>query len=427
MAGTKVAADSRDERPRRGVWSLFSGAMGLDIGLELAGLPATVAAEVDPACCQTIRLNRPDLVLVEGDVRTLHASDLRQVSGADDDVFLVAGGPPCQSFSPGGNRAALTDPRGNLIYEYFRLVSEIRPQFFLFENVANLLTAALRHRPIAERPGQNWNLNAYHASRDHNDDSAAPMADDELSGSAFRALLEAIGSLNYRVSFGVLDASEYGAPQRRLRFVMLGARDCAPPQLPTPTHGEKPSMQRWRTVRDSIQDLQADPGPHYKYTDRYRHLFELVPPGGNWRDLPSDLQPDAMGGSFLAGGGKTGFFRRLSWDAPAPTITGKPNRKGAALCHPQVVRPLSVRECARLQGFPDEWTFSGPVQEQYRQIGNAVPVHLGEALGRAIINAGDKTGLELPPEWMLQTALSKLRHAARNKRSAPSKQLRLPS
>ncbi len=137
-------------KPPPEVWSFFSGAMGLDLGLEMAGVHPTLAVEMDSWCCTTIRRNRPSLTLVEGDVTKMTGAELRDLRTCSGDVELMVGGPPCQSFSPGGKRAGLNDPRGNLIYEYFRLVSEIRPRYFVMENVANLITAALNHRPIIE-------------------------------------------------------------------------------------------------------------------------------------------------------------------------------------------------------------------------------------------------------------------------------------
>lgn len=397
------------------VWSLFSGAMGLDLGLEQAGLRSSLCVEIDRWCCETIRLNRPDAKLVQDDVRALTGTDLRKISGVRGDVFLMVGGPPCQSFSPGGNRAGLSDPRGNLILEYFRLISEVQPRYFVFENVANLVTAALNHRAIADRPGKMWNLSAYTSNRTMNSDDGTAMRDDELSGSAFRFLLQEIGSLGYRFTFGVLDAAEHGAPQRRFRFVMIGSRAGNPPELPKPTHG-LPRLHPFRTLRDAIADL-AEPGFHYQYTPGFREIFALVPPGGNWRNLPRELQAAALGNSYAAGGGKTGFFRKLSWDQPAPTITGKPNRKGSALCHPSELRPLSVRECARLQGLPDNWVLCGSAQEQYRQIGNAVPTALGEAIGRQILGGMPATDEALEPARLLAQAARKLRNSARNKKT----------
>ena len=402
------------------VWSLFSGSMGLDLGLGSAGLAPTVAAEIDPWCCRSIAANRPSVTLLDGDIREMDGPTLRSASNHSGDVFAIVGGPPCQSFSSGGKRASLADPRGVLVFEFFRIVAEVQPLYFLFENVANLLTAAVRHRPIAERPGKNWNLNAYTADPRGNGD-APPMEPDEMSGSAIRSLLESVADLGYAISFGLVNAAEVGAPQRRLRFVMLGSRDGPPPSLPSRTHGEEPHLAPFATARGAIEDLQDDPGPGSEYVEATRRVFAQIPPGGNWRSLPEDAQRKAMGRAFDAGGGRTGFFRRLAWDEPSPTITTKPNRKSSAMCHPVATRPLSVRECARLQGFPDEWKFPGPMNKQYEQIGNAVPVKLGEALGASMLAGGIADAVE-SRQAMLDAAQAKLRAAARNKRSMPSRE-----
>lgn len=388
--------------------------MGLDLGLEAEGFQASVAVETEPIFCETIRSNRPETSVLQADISSLDGAALRRVTGQDE-VDLMVGGPPCQSFSPGGKRAALSDPRGNLIFEYLRIISEVRPRRFVLENVANLVTAAVRHRPIHERPGKSWNLSSY-SNRQvplfHTDDFP-PLQEDELSGSAIKLILStAIAEMGYSVSFGVLNSEVFGAPQRRYRFVMFGSRDGSVQPLPEPTHG--PELAPVKTVRDAIGDLGPDASPGSQYTEAVRAVFELVPPGGTWRDLPLDIAISAMGEkSYRAGGGKTGFFRRLGWDVPSPTITGKANRKGSALCHPSESRPLSVRECARLQGFPDEWRFSGSVHHQYLQIGNAVPVALGQAIGKA---------LKAPPlteepahDKMLKKAIHVLRSSARNK------------
>jgi DNA (cytosine-5)-methyltransferase 1 len=401
------------------VWSFFTGAMGLDLGLELAGLATTLAVDIDGTCCQTITQNRPGMDVWCTDVRTLSASAIGARRGSPKDVFLMAGGPPCQSFSPGGNRAALSDPRGNLIYTYLRLVSQIRPRYFLLENVANLVTAALRHRPIASRPGKKWNLSEYSdRARNHGDDAPA-MRPEELSGSAIRCVFSEMSNLGYEVNFAVLDAADYGAPQHRLRFIMLGSREGHAPAMPEPLRGDcSPDHAPWSTLRDAIFDLRQRPGPHSVYTPEVARYFELVPPGGNWRHLPKGLQRQALGeAAFLAGGGKMGYFRRLCWETPAPTVTGRANRKGTALCHPDFVRPLSVRECARVQGFPDEWCFSGSMSDQYLQVGNAVPVHLGMAIGRAILDtrASPPRRTNETLDSMLARAIRQLHRRARNK------------
>ena len=399
--------------------------MGLDLGLELAGLHSTLAVEIDSSCCQTLRRNRPELDVWHTDIADVTATTLNARRPHTEDVFLMVGGPPCKSFCPGGKRAALSDPRGNLIYIYLRLIGQVRPRYFLLENVANLVTAALRHRPIAERPGKKWNLSEYHDSSRNHGDNAAAMEPDELSGSAIRQVFSDLSDLGYALNFAVVDAAAYGAPQHRLRFIMLGSREGPALPIPKPDHGERTAEQLpWATVRDAIFDLREHPGPHSIYTPDVARYFELIPPGGNWRQLPKELQRKALGHAyFSAGGGKTGFYRRLAWDLPAPTITGRANRKGSALCHPESVRPLSVRECARLQGFPDAWAFDGSMSDQYLQVGNAVPVYLGRAIGRAILHGSQCNAQHESDsvDIMLFNAINCLRRSARNKRSVISR------
>ena len=411
------------------VWSFFSGGMGLDLGLEAAGIQASLAVEMDATCCATIRHNRPDLDVWEADASVIDANALRVRRGNPDEVFLMVGGPPCQSFSSGGKRAALSDPRGNLIYTYLRLVESVRPKYFVLENVANIVTAAVRHRPIDQRPGKHWNLSTYGRKTGSVDHSVPAMEADELSGSAIRQVFEDMRGLGYHLNFAVVDAADYGAAQHRLRFLMFGARDIQAPAIPSAMHGDRsPHAKPYRTVRDAIADLADRPGPHSIYTPGVAQYFEMIPPGGNWRSLPAELQRVALGeASFAAGGGKTGFFRRLSWDKPSPTVTGRANRKGSALCHPEALRPLSVKECARLQGFPDDWHFVGAMNRQYLQVGNAVPVPLGTAIGRTILDC-ELSAVQRPKqdefdlEWALQVAVTRLRSAAKNKVVARKKQ-----
>lgn len=392
--------------------------MGLDLGLEAAGLHPTLANEVDAVFCRTIRSNRPTLDLIEGDVCGLTGDFLRAHRRFDGEVHLMAGGPPCQTFCPGGKRAALTDPRGNLIYEYLRLVAEVRPRHFVLENVANLTTAALRHRPIKDRPGQHWSLKKYEGPQLPLGDGEAALEPEEMAGSALGQIMQDVGQLGYHVNFGVLDSADYGAPQHRLRFVMLGSRDFPPPALPVATHG--PGREPFATVGEAIRHLADAPGPHSEYTEPVRRLFALVPEGKNWRALPKDMQREALGGAYEAGGGKTGFFRRLGWDKPSPTITGRANRKGSAMCHPEADRPLSVRECAALQGFPPEWEFAGSMAAGYAQVGNAVPVALGRAIGAVLVahkaSVAARTAPSSPDGWdgMMAAAIGRLRAAGRN-------------
>jgi len=226
----------------RDVWSFFTGAGGLDIGFEAVGLAPSLAVETHKDCLATLKANRPVVSLANvpqdkpGDVSRLTGDDLRSFACTDDDVFLMIGGPPCQSFSTGGKRAALSDPRGNLIYHYLRLIGEVRPRFFVLENVANLLTAAIRHRPIAERPGKHWSLKRYADGSLKSDDGNAPLDEDELSGSAIRHMACDIKKLGYDISLGVLNSADFGCAQKRLRLVIVGCRDGDAPPMPQPTH-----------------------------------------------------------------------------------------------------------------------------------------------------------------------------------------------
>lgn len=396
------------------VWSFFSGGMGLDIGLTSVGLKPTLALEIDDECVKTIRNNEPGVTIIHDDISKHSEKTLRKIMDYKNEVFLVVGGPPCQSFSTGGKRSSISDPRGNLIFEYLRIIKEVQPRYFILENVANLITAAVVHRPIIERPGNKWNLSSYNNSTE--------ISDDEKSGSAFRQIWLDVCSMGYGIHFQVVDSADYGAPQHRLRFIMIGKKDGLAPKLIDPIFGPY-RTHPWRTIRDAIYDLKDDPGDHSEYTKEVKEIFDLVPPGGTWRNLPIEIQKKAMGNSYHSGGGKTGFFRRLSWDAPSPTLTTAANRKGSSLCHPENSRPLSVKEYSRIQGFPDSWKFSGSMSRIYRQIGNAVPIALGWAAGMSILKAEEgQMYSQYSFDEMFVRATNKLRNSAKNKRNKASQQ-----
>jgi DNA (cytosine-5)-methyltransferase 1 len=372
------------------VVSLFSGALGLDLGLERAGLETAVAVEQDGDSCDTIRHNSPHTAVVEDDARGLDTEEILNAGNITrDDVFLVSGGPPCVTFSSGGNRGSIRDAEGSLFEDYLRVVGQIRPNYFVFENVANIVTAAIEHRPIEERPGQDWNLSSYSESGDSSiGDGATPLMPEEQSGSAIEVILDAFENLGYSMAFFVMNAADYGAPQHRKRLFIVGSRDGTKLWLPEPSHGPPTvdGVEPRRTLRDAIGDL-AGSLDHPDYSDEYVRFFSNVPQGGNWKDLDEEMQKEAMGGSYDSGGGRTGYFRRLSWEEPSPTVTKKPNRKSSAFCHPEETRPLSVEEWARIQTFPDEWEFVGSMYSKYRQIGNAVPVELAQSIGEMIVTA----------------------------------------
>jgi DNA (cytosine-5)-methyltransferase 1 len=250
-----------------------------------------------------------------------------------------------------------------------RLIEGIQPRFFVMENVRGLLSAAIRHRPIEQR-GK----------------GARPYEPDELPGSAFQVILDEFERLGYTYVYGLLNAADYGVPQIRERVIIIGSRDHEPIALPKPTHSQNGSgLPRWRTLREALEGLR-DPEPQYPpYPESRLRFLRLIPEGGNWRSLPPELLPEAMGGALHSGGGKVGFYRRLAWDKPSPTITTSPAQKATDMCHPSELRPISVREAARIQGFPDDWVFCGSMADQYRQIGNAVPLGLGKAIGDSLI------------------------------------------
>jgi len=211
----------------------------------------------------------------------------------------------------------------------------------------------------------------------------------EELGSAFVLILKALKKTGYHVQFRVLNAADYGTPQTRERLVFIGSRDGREIRFPKPTHSRDPvdGQAPWVSLRDALKGLDDQNPVFAKLCPSKRKYLKRIPEGGNWRDLPTRSQKKALGGAYSSWGGRSGFFRRLAWDKPSPALTTKPDSKATMLCHPKELRPLSVRECACLQQFPDNWVFEGGVPQQYKQIGNAVPVGLGEILGRAIVRA----------------------------------------
>jgi DNA (cytosine-5)-methyltransferase 1 len=346
--------------PAYGVVSLFSGAMGLDLGLQRAGLAVCVSQDHDKWCLETMRKNGQ--VAVGGDIRELIAQDpqcrflLEPAQLGTRDVFAVVGGPPCQSFSTAGKRMGVEDERGTLYHQFLHVVETLAPRFFVMENVKGLA-------------------------------STPSIAGEKNSPPVLGVILEHFKKLGYHTVHGVLDAVHYGTPQFRERLVIVGSRDKEAIFLPAPTHfhmHQNPDM-RWRTLFDAIGDLQGHGGPHANFSPKIAQYLALVPEGGNWKSLPPNKVQEAMGGAYLSGGGKVGFYRRLSFSEPSPTLVTSPVQKATLLCHPREARPLSVSEYSRVQGFPDDWVFEGKTADAYRQIGNAVPIPLGLAIGQMLL------------------------------------------
>lgn len=357
----------------RDVISLFSGAMGLDIGLAKAGLNVVIGQDFDASCVKTMRANGHKVL--EGDIREIEPQQFLSLTGLHiGEPFLICGGPPCQPFSTAGKRLGINDPRGSLFMDFIRMIDYIRPRFFVMENVKGIMSAPLKHVPLAER------------------DEKDP---EQRLGTVLDVILSEFNKLGYKTVYGVLDAVNYGVPQFRERFVLIGSRDNEDIFLPIPTHFQMHQNQeyQWKSVRSVIEDLEFDSGECATLSDERLKFLKMVPQGGNWRDLPEDIIPIAMGGAYTSGGGKVGFYRRLSYDQPSPTVVTSPVQKATMMCHPTQNRPLSVKEYARIQQFPDNWIFTGTTAAKYRQIGNAVPVGLAEAIGKAVIAVADKSAV----------------------------------
>ncbi len=361
----------RDDAKNRSVISLFSGAMGLDIGLSNAGLNIAIGQDFDTACVATMRANGHKVI--DGDIRDIAPADILEQSGLKQgEPFLICGGPPCQPFSTAGKRLGINDPRGSLFMDFIRMIDYIRPRFFIMENVKGIMSAPLKHVPLAER------------------DKDDP---DQQLGTVLDVILSEFRKLGYKTVYGILDAVNYGVSQFRERFVLIGSRDNEEIFLPIPTNFQmhQDTDYRWRTLRDTIASMEQDCGECASFSKERLDFLRLVPEGGNWRNLPKEMIPVAMGGAFESGGGKVGFYRRLSYDQPSPTLVTSPVQKATMMCHPTQDRPLSIREYAKIQQFPDDWVFMGTIAAKYRQIGNAVPVGLALALGKAIISVADNT------------------------------------
>ena len=370
---TEIPTNERKDKKINPVISLFSGAMGLDLGLETAGLQVAVALECSPFPVATIRHNRPLLPVIEKAIEDVPTSEiLDEAQLAPGEAFAVVGGPSCQVFSTAGQRKSLADPRSTMFRHFVRVIRDTQPKFFVMENVRGLLSAAVRHRPLNQRgPGH------------------PPIEADEQLGSAFRVVAATLRDLGYYCLFDVLNAADYGVPQKRQRLVIVGSRDGERLEMPKPTHHIEGAngLPKWRTLGQALQDLVEDEPDYYRFCPAQERYLKLIPEGGNWRDLPEELKSEALGKAFRSWGGRSGFFRRLSLERPSPALTTRPDSKATMLCHPTELRPLTVGEYARVQQFPDDWVFQGTVRRKYEQVGNAVPVGLGTAIGSALVTA----------------------------------------
>jgi len=350
--------------------SFFSGAMGLDLGIEKSGFDVRLTCEVDKYCRQTIALNKPDTALLT-DINEYSASEVRLAAGLnkDEDIDLIMGGPPCQAFSTAGKRKGLNDERGNVFLKYIDLALELRPKFFVIENVRGLLSCPMEHRPHEKR-GLGF----------------PELELDELKGGALNFIINRLESSGYSYSFNLYNSANFGTPQIRERVIIICSRDGSKPPYLVPTHSEtgEHGLLKWNTVKPAIIDLQKH--DHLTFPEKRLKYYRMLSSGQNWKNLPIETQKEAMGKSFYSGGGKTGFLRRLNWDRPSPTLVTHPAMPATDLAHPVEDRPLSIQEYKRIQEFPDDWDLAGPIIQKYKQVGNAVPISMGNAVGTLIMN-----------------------------------------
>jgi DNA (cytosine-5)-methyltransferase 1 len=352
--------------------SFFSGAMGLDLGIEEAGFEVLLTCEIDNSCRKTIIKNRPKIALLK-DVRDYDAEAIRKEAGLKpkDDIDLIVGGPPCQAFSTAGKRKGFEDDRGNVFLVFLERILELKPKFAVLENVRGILSAPLKHRPHNER------------GPDH-----PPLTSDEENGGALMHILNILRKAGYGISFNLYNSANFGTPQKRERVIMLCSRDGQKLPYLTPTHAENGefNLPKWRSFRSAVKGLKKNNHHHLNFPEKRLRYYRQLKSGQYWKHLAPDLQKEALGASYYAGGGKTGFLRRLAWDKPSPTLVTHPTMPATDLAHPSEDRPLSIEEYKRIQEFSDIWLIEGSLIEQYKQVGNAVPRSLGRAVGKHIID-----------------------------------------
>lgn len=376
---------------------LFSGAGGLAEGFRQAGWAILAGNDSDPHAAATFRLNFPEALFYEGSVSALDPKELRRTTGLKKgSLDCLIGGPPCQSFSYNNHQRSASDQRARLFRTYLRIVEDLLPKTIVMENVPGMLTIG--------------------------------------GGRIVSEIRRKLGKLGYKSEIKILFAEDYGVPQlRRRAFIVATRLGDASRLIPSGTHGPsaKPSpksnayVHHWRpsrrktamplvTIRDALSDLPRianggnserskyakDPTTEYQRSMRGRAsklrnhaCHELshkmitrirhVPQGGNWTSIPRRLLPAGMRRAETKD--HTKRYGRLWMRGLASTVLTKCDPHWGAYVHPTQHRTISVREAARLQGFPDRFQYAGDyIGKHYEQVGNAVPVPLAKALGRSV-------------------------------------------
>lgn len=372
---------------------LFAGAGGFAVGFELAGWSILGANDADSEAAATFRENFPASEFFECPIGDLTSSELLDACSLErGELECLIGGPPCQSFSYNNHHRSAVGERAGLFRDYLRIVEGLHPQTLVMENVPGIRTIG--------------------------------------GGSVVEEMCERLANLGYRTSHRILYAEQFGTPQLRRRFFLVGSRvGNAADLLPEPTHwrngfyqGKKlilrpvTARKRFVTISSAIGDLPPVKngggsavatycGQHAKtefqriarntarklYNHVCHELGELnlsrivhVPPGGNWRDIPRSLLPPGMKRAKLSD--HTKRYGRLEWNGYASTILTKCDPHWGAYVHPEQHRTITVREAARLQGFPDTFRFAGDnVGAQYVQVGNAVPVQVAHEIAKRVL------------------------------------------
>lgn len=314
-----------------------AGAGGLSKGFIDSGFEALLLNDTDKYCVETLKFNHPKANIIKGSMVDL---DLEKYKDKKIDVLM--GGIPCQSFSQAGKRKGIKDDRGKLIFHFIKMINILNPNVFIIENVQGLTT--------------------------HDKGNTLQMIINEINK---------IGK--YVINYKVLNANDYSVPQNRKRLIIVGINNSINKifNFPQP-HEYKP------VLKDVLEDCPESPGAVYK-KEKY-DIMKLVPEGGCWVDIPDEIAKQYMGKSYESGGGKRGILKRLDMKTPSLTLLTTPSQKQTERCHPLETRPLQILEYARIQTFPDDYKFSGSMNQIYKQIGNAVPVNLGKAIAQEVIN-----------------------------------------
>lgn len=343
-------SEIKSSKTKYNVLELFSGAGGMALGLHKAGLEPIALVDKDKDANSTIKYNFPDWNVIGADINDLAENGIDSVIDQTNSIDIVTGGFPCQPFSYAGLRAGLNDTRGTVFYSLATIIGDIKPKMFVLENVTGLL----------------------------NHDK----------GKTFEIVHKILSDMNYRLDYKVLNAWDYGVPQKRQRIFIVGIKDEYKTRFTWPrAHSYKP------VLKDVLCNVPTSKGCEYPV--HKKKVLDLVPQGGCWVDLPDDVARAYMGNSYFSGGGRRGMARRLSYDDASLTLTTSPAQKQTERCHPEETRPLTVREYARIQTFPDDYEFIGSISSMYRQIGNAVPVHLAYEVGRSIVEVLDEMENEI--------------------------------